>query len=155
MFQCSQQIGVVCSCKLYCVLPVSIGNHCKLYCEVCCIQRYVNRAAHPVPRYKQRLSERRCNKIVLWSCFFFLRKQKIFSIFCVFGFHRSQASQPLGNVQRMWLCCERSRLLLGRLRLFVRIVIIVIVIVIIVNTRFSAIEWKNFVIIIIIISIIL
>ena len=34
MFQCSQEIKVVCSCECYCVFPVSIGNHRQVYCEV-------------------------------------------------------------------------------------------------------------------------
>ena len=38
MFQCSQQIGVVCSRELYCVGSVSIGKHRKVYCEVFCIR---------------------------------------------------------------------------------------------------------------------
>ena len=52
MFQRSQKIGVLCSCELCCVLPVSIGKHRKVYGEVFCIYRYVNRVAHPVLSYK-------------------------------------------------------------------------------------------------------
>ena len=42
MFQCSQQIGVVCSRELHCIWPVSISKHRKVYCEVICIRgRYI------------------------------------------------------------------------------------------------------------------
>ena len=43
-----QRIGVVCSRERCCVLEVSIGNRCWIYCEVFCIWRDVNRVAHPV-----------------------------------------------------------------------------------------------------------
>ena len=48
MFQCLQQIEVVCSCERYCVLPVSIGNYRQVCCEIFRIWRYVNGVAHPV-----------------------------------------------------------------------------------------------------------
>ena len=54
MLQCSRQIGVACSCERYWVLPVFIGNHRQVYCEVFCVWRYVNRIAHPVLSQKHR-----------------------------------------------------------------------------------------------------
>ena len=41
-------MGVVCSCKCWHVLPVSIDNHRLVYCKVFCIWRHVNSVAHPV-----------------------------------------------------------------------------------------------------------
>ena len=84
-----QQIEVVCSCEHYCVLPVSIGNHRQVYCEIFCIWRYVNGVTHPVLSWKQRLSESRCYIVVIYSFAFFFRRRKFF--FC------SALSIPTGH----------------------------------------------------------
>ena len=116
------------SCLLmwtYCVLPVSIGTHRKFYCEVSCIQSYVNCVAHPVLSYKKRLFESRCDKIV--PCFaLFFRKTE--SIFCFLGSYNtqsqrisSQTSQSLRKVQHVLLLIGARRILLRRLGLLVSI----------------------------------
>ena len=78
MFQCSQQIWVVCSCELYCVFPAFLGHHRKFYCEGFCIQRHGNRVAHPVLSSKQWLSESRCYKTVPGLALFFPKNRKFF-----------------------------------------------------------------------------
>ena len=80
VFLWSQQVEVVCSCETCCILPASIGKHCKVYCEVFCIWRYVNCVAHPVLSYKPQLSESCFYEIVFCLALLF---QKTENLFCI------------------------------------------------------------------------
>ena len=113
-FKIRNKSGVVCSRERCWVLPVSIGNHRLVHCEVFCIWRHVNRI-----RYLIRNND--FPKVVV-----LFGGQKIFFVFCVVGFYRSQsqhiaalASQVLAKVQHVRLLLWARRLLLRRLGLLV------------------------------------
>ena len=114
MFQWSQQIGVVCSRKRCCALPVSIGNHRVFgllrglwYLEPC-----KSRSASGI---QSEITTFRKSSLFFFffALLFIFGGQKIFVVSCVVGFYRSQsqhtatqASQALAKVQHVWLCCQ-------------------------------------------------
>ena len=87
MFQCSQQIGVVCSRELHCVGPVSIGEHRKVCCEVFCI-----RGMCIAQRIRYLMTNNDVLKVVVIFCFvfcfaLFFRRTEI--LFCFLHFIRN------------------------------------------------------------------